>query len=537
MDRGTRPRRGGRVPLWLRSGGSSGQAVRSGQKGHRVATVEDAAIVALLVQRDRAGFAAVYEAYADRLFAYSLSLLHDRDLAADAVHDTFIVATERIGQLRDPDRLRPWLYAIVRNECLRAARMRRRHTALDEMGGGEPMTDETADPGVDLRQEELRRLVWSAADGLNPREREVLELAVRHELDGADLGSAMGVPANHAHALLSRARQQLERALAALIVARTGRRDCAALDALLSDWDGRMSVLIRKRVARHIDRCAVCGERKRRDVSATALLGATPLLAAPAGLRERILGRLGDVQLVGQHSAIATRAGRFAPDGFPIPLDRSRTVGWQSPAVAAAAAVALLVSGVFLQGDAADTEQPTRPPVTNPQAAPPQSPESGLDGSPEPSQAPSPPSTEPPGRPTSLTGTPAQTEESPPSTSPSTTPGSSEPPPQDQLQVYCDDRQRAECELLDLANMNGPVALATTSVEPLTVVIDVPADAPWLLVDPPIPVTVAPGQLVPVYFVLERRTPCSWPVFVTFTVTESGHAESLEVTGPPACLT
>jgi nifR3 family TIM-barrel protein len=128
------------------------------------------------------------------------------------------------------------------------------------------------------------------------------------------------VPAKHAHALLSKARQQLERAVGALIVARTGRADCPELDGLLTGWDGGLTVLLRKRVARHVDSCAACGERKRRDVSAQALLAATPLLAAPVALRDQVLATgsasgLGPVQAM-----IAARAGRFDRSGFPVPL-------------------------------------------------------------------------------------------------------------------------------------------------------------------------------------------------------------------------
>jgi DNA-directed RNA polymerase specialized sigma subunit, sigma24 homolog len=49
----------------------------------------------------------------DRLHDFCYALLRHREDAADAVADTFVIVAERIGQLRDPDRLRPWLYAIA----------------------------------------------------------------------------------------------------------------------------------------------------------------------------------------------------------------------------------------------------------------------------------------------------------------------------------------------------------------------------------------------------------------------------------------
>jgi len=55
-----------------------------------------------------------------------------------------------------------------------------------------------------------------------------------------------------------------------------GRRDCATLDSLLGDWDGRLSALLRKRVGRHIDRCEVCSARRRRELTPSLLYGLSP---------------------------------------------------------------------------------------------------------------------------------------------------------------------------------------------------------------------------------------------------------------------
>ena len=307
--------------------------------------MEDRSLVAALVDGAPDGLAGVYDAYADRLFAYAVTLLRDRDAAADAVHDALLVARERAGQLRDPDRLRPWLYAITRSECLRVLRDRRRAAPLDEAGD---VIDETVDIGAGARAAELRELVWSAAESLNPGEREVLDLSVRHGLAGAELAAALGTSVNAAHALTSRARAQLERALGALLVARTGRSDCAELDALLAGWDGRLTPLLRKRLARHVDRCDVCGETRKHRLSPVALLGGVPLVIAPPALRERVVRDAGDTRLVAHTAALAERAGPWRSDGFPRPVaDRRRLARW--PAAAAAVLALLVVAGALLR--------------------------------------------------------------------------------------------------------------------------------------------------------------------------------------------
>jgi RNA polymerase sigma factor (sigma-70 family) len=285
----------------------------------------DAELVAASVAGDRGAFAAIYDRYADRLHDFCWSLLRDRDEAADATQDAFLLAAERLGQLRDPERLRPWLYAVARSQALRRVRARQRVAPEEEMID---RPDTAVGPERATEQADLRELVWNAAAGLSERDRALLDLHLRQGLEGAELGEAMGIPAGHAYVLLSRLRDQVERSLGALLVARLGRRDCPDLAKLLTGWDGRFSPLIRKRVARHVDDCDGCGERRRVVASPLALLAAVPPLPAPAALRDRVLEGL---QLTGAHGA--EPPGSQPPGQGPGP-------GSGGPAGTAAAAAA-----------------------------------------------------------------------------------------------------------------------------------------------------------------------------------------------------
>ena len=89
--------------------------------GYRAA-VDDRELVAAMLAGDPRGLEGAYRRYADRLYAYCRGVLHDADAAGDVVHDTFIIAAQRVGDLRDPARLRSWLYTVARHECLRALR-------------------------------------------------------------------------------------------------------------------------------------------------------------------------------------------------------------------------------------------------------------------------------------------------------------------------------------------------------------------------------------------------------------------------------
>ncbi len=251
----------------------------------------DADLVAGVLAGDRLAFAGVYERYADRLHDFAFSMLRNREEAADCVADSFVVMAEKLTQLRDRSRLRPWLYSVVRNECLRTLRARAREAhddewleAMPDQGSGPE--DQVADAEV---TEELQALVWSAVEGLNDRDRALIDLHLRQGLEGAELAAAMEVTPANAYVMLSRARDQVERALGALLIARRGSDDCDELAVVLRDWDGTFSPLVRKRVARHIDGCETCESRRRMMVSPLALLAGVPAFAAPAALRDRVL--------------------------------------------------------------------------------------------------------------------------------------------------------------------------------------------------------------------------------------------------------
>jgi RNA polymerase sigma factor (sigma-70 family) len=312
--------------------------------------MRDHEIVAAIVAGDPAGLAAAYDGYAAPLHAYCRSLLAEPADAADAVQDTFVIAAAKVGDLREPDRLRPWLYAVARNECYRRLRGQARFAPLDAAGD---VSDTQADASTTAGRAELRDLVAAALAGLNPSDREVIELNLRHEVEGRDLADALGVPLNQAHALASRARGQLERSLGVLLVARTGREACAELDAMLADWDGTLTILLRKRVSRHIENCEICGERKRRELSPAALFSVLPLVGLPAGLRRQVLQLVADRSpaAAGYRAAVVGRAGRFGQSGFPVQLSPAGRAPKRAlrahpvPYAVAAAVIVLAASG------------------------------------------------------------------------------------------------------------------------------------------------------------------------------------------------
>jgi RNA polymerase sigma factor (sigma-70 family) len=437
--------------------------------------MRDSEVVASIVAGDPDGLAAAYDRYADPLYTYCRSMLKDPADAADAVQDTFVIAASRLDGLRDPERLRAWLYSVARNECLRILRAKKNTSGLDEAAD---VTDVTADVSQDAERADLRSLLQDASAGLNPGEREVIELQLRQGLEAAEVATVLGVSRNHAHSLLSRARDQLEACLGVLLVGRAGRDDCDELGTMLTGWDGRLTVLLRKRLNRHIEHCHTCTSRKALVLHPAAFLGVTPVAAlaaaaaegirfaphAPAALKGHVLTLATSTgpTAAAHRAAVLSRAGSFGKAGFPKPLHAGKAgllhgagggkasflKSPQGQAAAAAVVLAVLVASAAFaltanNGTPHVPQSAPKPPGNSAGgggggggggAAPPPSSHKSKPKPkppathPAPSSAPPPVAAPPPPRPTPAPTTAAPTSAAP-TTTPSRTPSSPASPP------------------------------------------------------------------------------------------------------------
>lgn len=286
---------------------------------------------------DRAAWGELYARYADRLFDYAARLTGSRAQAADCVQDAFILAVERVGQLRDPDKVRPWLYAIVRSTAHRHYRRANRFSMQDvpEIATGD---DDVMVQGV--TDHELAGLLEEAARGLSDEDREVLDLSLRHDLSAADVAAALGVSTRHASVTTERMRERLGRSVIVTVLSR--RPECDEF-AAIQRAEGELTPLSRKRLARHVDSCDVCAKQRDRQVRPEALLGVLPLLLIPKRAFADFEEGLEAAMRRAASGAVLTDGGLEWDDhGFPVVRHarRPRWLPW-----VAASLVGLLIGG------------------------------------------------------------------------------------------------------------------------------------------------------------------------------------------------
>ena len=145
------------------------------------------------------------------MHAVALALLGHGADAEDAVQEAALVALCRIGDLRDPDAVGPWLRLVVRNTCraqLRKASavpMAEPTEAVARAGEADSL-----DPAQLLEQHALRDWIWTALEGLSPTLRLVTLLRYFTEASSyADIAAVCATPVGTVRSRLSLARTKL----------------------------------------------------------------------------------------------------------------------------------------------------------------------------------------------------------------------------------------------------------------------------------------------------------------------------------------
>lgn len=151
---------------------------------------------------NREAFEALLRPLIEPAYRLALAMLSDRAAAEDAVQESALKAWRAVRRLKpDPEAFRPWLLAIVANQC-RDTRRRRWWTVV-RVAELRPLAKRPApdvSSGVDLRQ---------AIDRLPANDRLLLYLFFYLDLPMSEVGEAVGISAAAAKARIYRVTRRL----------------------------------------------------------------------------------------------------------------------------------------------------------------------------------------------------------------------------------------------------------------------------------------------------------------------------------------
>ena len=156
--------------------------------------VEDAALLARIVDRDERAVEALYARYSGPLYSLAYQVTGAERFAQDVVQEVF-VALWRDAYRFDPSRghVSPWLFSLARHKAIdlvrREANIRKR-TADVDLDFEEATDDVDHEAWIRIRRERVQ----AAMDELTPVQREALELAFFQGLTHVEVSDRLGIP-------------------------------------------------------------------------------------------------------------------------------------------------------------------------------------------------------------------------------------------------------------------------------------------------------------------------------------------------------
>jgi RNA polymerase sigma factor (sigma-70 family) len=172
----------------------------------------DADLVAATLAGNRRAFGVIVERYQRLLCSLAFSATGGVSQSEDLAQETFVDAWRQLADLREPDKLRPWLCGILRFKVSRLRRADgrepvRRADPLDE-AAAVPSGDQAV-PDQAVHQEELA-LMWSALERVPELYREPLVLYYREHQSVEHVAVALDLTEDTVKQRLARGRKILQ---------------------------------------------------------------------------------------------------------------------------------------------------------------------------------------------------------------------------------------------------------------------------------------------------------------------------------------
>lgn len=156
----------------------------------------------------REAFGELVIRFQDMAFGCAFAVLGDVYLAQDTAQEAFVVAWQKLAQLREPAAFPGWFKRIVLTQCNRLLRCKRLQILPLEAGANAS----TQDPGphVSAERQDLLTKVLQAINALPENERLVTTLFYVNGYTQADIGEFLEVPVSTVNKRLYSARQRLK---------------------------------------------------------------------------------------------------------------------------------------------------------------------------------------------------------------------------------------------------------------------------------------------------------------------------------------
>src|SRR5688572_12013091 len=174
----------------------------------------DAELVHAARRGDKRAFVEIVARHQAMVCGVALGILGDFADSEDAAQEAFLTAWRKFHDLREPERLRPWLAQIARNAALGHLRRTRGHDALEEALS---LADDSPAPDEAAANEEEAALVRESLAKLAETYRTPLILFYREGQSVRAVAEALGISEDAVKQRLARGREMLRDRMSGLV--------------------------------------------------------------------------------------------------------------------------------------------------------------------------------------------------------------------------------------------------------------------------------------------------------------------------------
>jgi RNA polymerase sigma factor (sigma-70 family) len=180
-------------------------------------SLDDAELVARSRAGSRDAFGTIVERYQATVSAVAYSLTGSVSRSEDLAQETFVTAWKRLGDLREPHKLRSWLCGIARNHVSAERRRLTREPSHHAGALGDELAAGEKPPSTLAVTAEEQALLWREIGQLPEIYREALVLYYREEQCVAAVASALELSEDAVMQRLSRGRRLLHERMLAFV--------------------------------------------------------------------------------------------------------------------------------------------------------------------------------------------------------------------------------------------------------------------------------------------------------------------------------
>ncbi|MFT5563472.1 MAG: RNA polymerase sigma factor (sigma-70 family) [Myxococcota bacterium] len=285
-------------------------------------TLRDVDLVARASDGDMDACTTLYRRHVDTVHDHVARWTRDRALAADATQEAFVTLLRQLDTLRDGQMVLAWLMRTARNRAVHQLR-RTEHEQpaattpdlidVSALTGVAP--DRAGSPAREAEANEVAALLWTIAAGLDEQTFSVLDLTVRHGLNGPELAEALDTTPQNAKILVHQMREHVRSLFHATMLVTDDGGSCLDLAALQRTLPDPLDLPAARALEAHADACATCEPQRRGAVAPMRAYAAFAVLPAPTSVRISI-----ETAMQAQSAGAAASRSRMIATAFGVVL-------------------------------------------------------------------------------------------------------------------------------------------------------------------------------------------------------------------------